>query len=214
MHFYAKTFKQVYPQLVQHIADEGVLIDDTFEIFGSLGFTLEKPQFDYIVAVKPEDVSFMEAFSAAIVSGKPYVARAFDTEKVKSFANPKLPDGLPDNFSVHYGVRLAQSKEYTIRQLKTRRAVQQILIPDDALIADCPDSNAEYACTQSLHWRLHNDYLNLHVHMRSSNVYRILPIDVYNFVSYMRHMANETHSNIGKFSMSIGSAHVFLRDLK
>lgn len=174
------------------------------------------------------DAKYCELFADFLCSHKADEEgqRTFaDYPKAKCYFDEtaKYADKLPKNFSASYGPRLAQQKAFVLDQLcqhkNSRRAVQILLDANDAIICDLPDGAlVEYSCTESLQWQLRDNELYLHVHMRSSSVWQILPIDAYNFQCYGNMMAKDISAKLGKkielecINMTFGNAHIFERD--
>lgn len=127
---------------------------------------------------------------------------------------PKSKD-LPENFNTFYGPRILSQLPLIERELRekpdTRRAVIMILDKDDLHLLD-KDESLEFPCTDSATFFVRDGNLNVHVHMRSQNMGQVLKLDMYLWGRFTCELANKLQLNLGKFSSSIVSAHVFKKD--
>ena len=127
---------------------------------------------------------------------------------------PKSKD-LPENFNTFYGPRILSQLPLIERELRekpdTRRAVIMILDKDDLHLLD-KDESLEFPCTDSATFFVRDGKLNVHVHMRSQNMGQVLKLDMYLWGRFTCELAKKLQLNLGKFSSSIVSAHVFKKD--
>ena len=143
----------------------------------------------------------------AVVEKYPNVARFM--EKPKS-------DQLPQNFNTFYGPRILEQLPHIIQELRdhpdTRRAVISILDSEDLLLLD-KDETLEFPCCDSATFSIREGKLNVHVHMRSQNMGQVLKLDMYLWGRFACELAENLGIDIGNFSSSVVSAHVFNRDI-
>lgn len=162
--------------------------------------------------------AFCRSFANSIIKGdSDYRNIEHMSDRAKQFANAKLPAGLPANFSLAYGHRIKQQEANMLAQLAegNRRAIMHIWCPTDyELIKPGSVFRGEFACTSSLQLFVRDGGLNMHVHMRSSNAYSILPIDIFNFTELQKHYADTLGLYYASFSISFGSLHLFKKDLQ
>jgi thymidylate synthase len=165
---------------------------------------------------------FADSYAQSVVRGDAYYSKIDHlSDRAKTYVNPKLPDGLPPSFSLAYGSRLKSQEKALVRELNSgvnsRRAYATVWSPEDYLLIHGNNQfEGEFACTGSLHFFKRDLALHLHVHMRSSNAYRILPIDMFLFSSYLQYIGSQCQdiNRLGNISVSFGSLHIFLDDLE
>ena len=122
---------------------------------------------------------------------------------------------MPSNFSLAYGLRIKQQESAMFSQLKegSRRAFMHIWCPEDYLLLNNNKFKGEFACTSSIQLFVRYKCLHMHVHMRSANAYRVLPIDIFNFTTLQQRYINQLGYGQGKFSISFGSLHLYKQDM-
>lgn len=129
---------------------------------------------------------------------------------------PKSPD-LPDNFNVFYGPRILRQLPLILEELErnrnSRRAVINILQESDLQLLD-KDETLEFPCCDSAQFTIRNNRLNLHVHMRSNNMANVAKLDMYLWGRFLCETAYAIDLPVGKFVSTIGSAHVFTKDVE
>jgi hypothetical protein len=137
-----------------------------------------------------------------------YPATAKFMEKPKS-------EGLPENFNTFYGPRILEQLPHIKKELidnpNTRRAVISILDKDDVLLLD-KDESLEFPCCDSATFFIREEKLNLHLHMRSQNMGQVAKLDMYLWGRFTNELAKELNREVGKFTSSVVSAHVFEKD--
>jgi thymidylate synthase len=129
-------------------------------------------------------------------------------------AAPKFGDVLVDpsnpDFGA-YGPRLAQrlSGAYTLlkKDPTTRRAVATIWEPRDLM------HNGDRPCTLSLQFLLRNDLLELHVTMRSQDVWLGLCFDAFMFAQVQHTIARRLGVDVGCYVHHVGSLHLYETDV-
>ncbi len=143
-----------------------------------------------------------------ILNDYPQVARFME--------KPKSSD-LPENFNTLYGPRILSQLPYVIQELKanpnSRRAVISILDANDLLLLD-KDESIEFPCCDSAIIYIRDGKLHIHVHMRSQNMGQVLKLDMYLWGRFACELAEELQCELGKFTSSVVSAHVFTKDFE
>ncbi|ESZ62706.1 thymidylate synthase [Mesorhizobium sp. L103C131B0] len=114
-----------------------------------------------------------------------------------------------------YGPRLFAGKPNQIKRIidmlndpdkrSTRQAVVQIFDQADLGEKDVP-------CTCTVQFFARGDYLHCQVSMRSNDAYRGLPHDVFAFTVLQELVARSTDLEIGTYSHSVGSLHLYDRE--
>ncbi len=163
------------------------------------------------------DYAYAEKFWEFMISGGTDAAEAFkEYPNVAKFISKPKSDVLPDNFNTFYGPRITAQLPAIINELKTkensRRAVIQILQEQDQVLLDS-DESLEYPCTDSITYYIRNGVLFAHCHMRSQNCAVVMQLDFYLQHKLMELIAKECNVEVGTYSHSIVSAHVFERDV-
>jgi hypothetical protein len=134
----------------------------------------------------------------------------------KFMEKPKSKD-LPENFNTFYGPRILEQMPSIISELKnhpdSRRAVISIIYKEDLQLLD-KDETLEFPCTDSATFFIRNGKLNCHLHMRSQNMGQVIKLDMYLWGRFTEELAKELNVELGKFSCSIVSAHVFEKDFE
>lgn len=139
--------------------------------------------------------------------------------KVSSFLEkPKSPD-LPSNFNSFYGPRILEQlpkiKKELVENINSRRAVINILQSSDLDLLDKhEDSNLEYPCCDSASIMVRDNKLNMHVHMRSNNMGNVAKLDMYLWGRFQCELAEGLGFELGHFTSTIVSAHIFDTDFK
>lgn len=132
----------------------------------------------------------------------------------KFMEKPKSKD-LPENFNTFYGPRILEQRSFIVEELKahpdSRRAVISIIYKEDLQLLD-KDESLEFPCTDSATFFIRNGKLNCHLHMRSQNMGQVIKLDMYLWGRFSEELAKELNVEMGKFSCSIVSAHVFEKD--
>lgn len=126
------------------------------------------------------------------------------------------PPGLPANFNTLYGPRLLSQLSKVVGELKkrnSRRAVVCILEDGDNVLYDT-DTGVEYPCTISFQFFIREGELHLHTNMRSQNCVTVLKLDMYLNARLMQTVAEMlSMDKLGNFTSSIGSMHMYDRDV-
>ena len=159
---------------------------------------------------------YAEAFWQFMISGGTDAEEAFKEypNVAKFIAKPKS-DVLPANFNTFYGPRIVAQLPALLKELKekpnSRRVVFQILQEQDQALLDS-DESLEYPCTDSVTYYIRDGKLYAHTHMRSQNCAIVMQLDFYLQGKLMQYIANECGVQLGTYSHTMVSAHVFERD--
>ena len=186
----------------------GILVEVTKP---SEGATFKNP------AINRIDYGYAEKFWEFMIQGGTDAEQAFKEypNVAKFIAKPKT-DALPSNFNTFYGPRIVAQMPALIKELKekhnSRRVVFQILREEDQVLLDA-DESLEYPCTDSITFYIRCGELHMHTHMRSQNCATVMQLDFYLMQRFMQYVADQCGVELGKYSHSIVSAHVFERDI-
>ncbi|MEQ8443866.1 MAG: thymidylate synthase [Alphaproteobacteria bacterium] len=116
----------------------------------------------------------------------------------------------PRLFGENAGSRRAGTSEWNrvIRTLEhgpgSRNAVIQLFSNSDAT-----QGNKDKPCTCTLQFAIRNDLLFLHTHMRSNDVIKGLPHDVFSFTMLQEMAAHQLGIGIGSYYHSVASLHLY-----
>lgn len=159
---------------------------------------------------------YAEAFWQFMISGGTDAAEAFkEYPNVAKFIDKPKSDVLPANFNTFYGPRIAAQLPALLKELKekanSRRVVFQILQEKDQALLDS-DESLEYPCTDSITYYIREGKLYAHTHMRSQNCAVVMQLDFYLQGKLMQYIADQCGVQLGTYSHTMVSAHVFERD--
>lgn len=159
---------------------------------------------------------YAEAFWQFMISGGTDAAEAFkEYPNVAKFIDKPKSDVLPENFNTFYGPRIAAQLPALLKELKekanSRRVVFQILQERDQALLDS-DESLEYPCTDSITYYIREGKLYTHTHMRSQNCAVVMQLDFYLQGKLMQYIADQCGVQLGTYSHTMVSAHVFERD--
>lgn len=105
-----------------------------------------------------------------------------------------------------YGPMLADQLPYVIGTLQSdpssRQAVISIWRPRPGLTKDVP-------CTVSMQFFIRKNAVQMHVHMRSNDVWLGLPYDIFNFTTIQHMVAAELGLAVGSYTHHVGSLHIY-----
>lgn len=150
------------------------------------------------------------------------IAAAEALQLIGGVSDPALMVKIAPNFKRYlasgafdgaYGPRLRGQLPLAIERLRadpdTRQAVVTVWDPGyDLLRTDSRD----YPCTVSLQFTLRDGALNLHVHMRSNDVYLGAPHDFFQFTQLQLAVANVLGAEPGAYYHHAASLHAYDRD--
>ncbi|UJD05800.1 thymidylate synthase [Klebsiella phage PWKp18] len=159
---------------------------------------------------------YAEAFWKFMISGGTDAAEAFkEYPNVAKFIDKPKSDVLPANFNTFYGPRIVAQLPALLKELKektnSRRVVFQILQEQDQALLDS-DESLEYPCTDSITYYIRDGKLYAHTHMRSQNCAVVMQLDFYLQGKLMQYIADKCSVQLGTYSHTMVSAHVFERD--
>lgn len=168
------------------------------------------------------NVDFAYSFAQAVVNGDTNCDNVVGmSDRARSFTIVPTDVGLPANFSVMYGPRYVQQRQFVLDELNnnpnTRRAYVSIIGPEDFQITQNPAcDHLEFPCT--IGWSFYVHGLNLYVHslMRSQNLWTIWPLDAIVLEHVAEDIASELNQPIDDivYSVTMLDAHIYERDIK
>ncbi|UIS65562.1 thymidylate synthase [Enterobacter phage vB_EclM_Q7622] len=216
------TFESAFKQ-----ANEKILEQPDFEIesrigrcneIGSMALRVLDPSTYKFKDERINRISYeyAEAFWQFMISGGTDAEEAFKEypNVAKFIAKPKS-DVLPANFNTFYGPRIVAQLPALLKELKekpnSRRVVFQILQEQDQALLDS-DESLEYPCTDSVTYYIREGKLYAHCHMRSQNCAIVMQLDFYLQGKLMEFIAKECGVELGDYTHTMVSAHVFERD--
>lgn len=168
---------------------------------------------------------YAKAFAAFVLSGSTVMpqslidlnpmAAKFDSSQTNLEAY-----GLPGNFSMFYGPRIAKQVLEVGLELAvnrdTRRAYISVLdgINDNQLLAPLRDGldKVEYPCTIGFNFSVEDDMLDIAVDMRSQNMVSVWPYDFYIATELLKAVAKIAGLQTGKVVGHVHNAHIYERD--
>ncbi|AUM58596.1 thymidylate synthase [Proteus phage phiP4-3] len=165
------------------------------------------------------DYKYAEDFWQFMISGGTNAIEAFkEYPNVAKFIDKPKSDILPENFNTFYGPRIVAQLPVLLKELKekpgSRRVVFQILQEQDQALLSLDDETLEYPCTDSVTYYIRDNKLYAHTHMRSQNCAIVLQLDIYLQGKLMEYIASECNVEIGHYTHSMVSAHIFERDIE
>jgi thymidylate synthase len=165
---------------------------------------LEEPLSNVLVDLtRKPSYRFMVAEWLWILAGRDDVASIGQYNK---HIIPFSDDGI--KFAGAYGPPLVSQWRVLDKMIKdpdTRQAIIQIFPQEVPFSKDVP-------CTLSFQFFIRNDSLEMKVNMRSSDVWLGLPYDIFNFTMIGNVVAGQFGLPFKKFSLNIGSSHLYERD--
>jgi thymidylate synthase len=210
--FIAKTFGELYLKLLQNLLWDGaeVKINRTGQLTKELlGVTLHVEDARSNVLVHPArglNYRFLVAEWLWIMAGREDVGSI-------SYYNSKIAWYSDDGktFAGAYGPRLELQFDYLIRTLKedpsSRQAVATIWTPNPAVTRDTP-------CTLHLQLILRDGKLHGIFSMRSSDAWKGVCYDTFNFSQLLNHYAGELDAETGSMTLHLGSSHLYEEEWK
>jgi thymidylate synthase len=105
--------------------------------------------------------------------------------------------------------QLANVAELLRKRHDSRRAVLQLFDRHDIL-----QEHEDVPCTCSLQFMRRHGKLEMFANMRSNDVYRGLPHDVFCFTMLQEIMARTLGVQVGTYKHAVGSLHLYVRDLE
>ncbi|AHY25005.1 thymidylate synthase [Pectobacterium bacteriophage PM2] len=161
---------------------------------------------------------YSEDFWKFMISGGTDAEEAFkEYPNVAKFISKPKSEVLPSNFNTFYGPRILAQLPALLKELKekpnSRRVVFQILESSDQKLLDS-DETLEYPCTDSVTYYIREGKLYAHTHMRSQNCAIVMQLDFYLQGKLMEYIAKECNVELGDYTHTMVSAHIFERDFE
>jgi thymidylate synthase len=152
----------------------------------------------------------------------PAIGAAEALQGIAGISTPELLCRVAPNFKMFlnstgqfdgaYGPRLFRSLEAAQKRLRddpdTRQALATIWAEEDAL----REGSKDYPCTIMLHFLIRENALNLHVLMRSNDIWWGTPYDFFQFTQIQLTMANTLGLRPGTYVHTADSLHLYARD--
>lgn len=149
----------------------------------------------------------------------PRIAAAEAVQLVGGFADPGLTRWSSPNFARYaedeghfhgaYGERVADQVEHVTRKLEddpeTRQAVVTLWDP----LLDNQPGKRDYPCTVALHFSRRPGLLDMHVLMRSNDVWLGFPYDVFQFTQLQHTVARTLGLRAGVYEHTAWSLHLY-----
>lgn len=129
--------------------------------------------------------------------------------------NKNMSDYSDDGQTLYgaYGKRIAPYIRDVVEKLSNDRNSRQAVLnitKNDDLKAKTKD----YPCTVAIHFMIRNNSLNAHVFMRSNDLYRGTPYDVFQFTVLQEVIANTLGINVGEYYHTVSSLHIYESDIE
>ncbi len=187
--------------------------------------------------VAPRGQATRELLGTTIVLDDPYtalpigvgrklnigIAAAEAVQLIGGFSDPQLMSAVSKNFDQFrdggifhgaYGPRIRPQLEAVVRRLdedsSTRQAVITLWDPlHDLHVA----GQRDYPCTVALHFMIRSGKLDLHVTMRSNDVWWGLTYDVFQFTQLQLTVASALRRGVGTYYHHANSLHLYERDI-
>lgn len=116
-----------------------------------------------------------------------------------------------ETFFGAYGPWLDRDFPYIIETLQrdrdSRQAVASIWRPN-------PPESRDVPCTVSIQYLIRHDRLYAHTYMRSNDLFLGFPYDLFNFTQFQRQLAAVLGVEVGTYTHTVGSLHIYGRDLE
>lgn len=151
------------------------------------------------------------------------VAAAEAIQLIGAFSNPELLLSASLNFARYvepygnfwgaYGRRIGLQLPLVVRKLtedpNTRQAIITLWNPD----LDNMPGKKDYPCTIALGFSIIDDHVELDVTMRSNDVWRGFPYDIFQFTQLQHTVANLLSRRIGSYRHHTYSLHIYDEDV-
>jgi thymidylate synthase len=211
MEFVGYTGHEVYAAAAAAVLELGALRKPRGQLTRDLGFvTLMVPE---PLQMLPLGTRPKLATRIAAVEAVQLIGGFSDPALITRVAPALLPYAEPDNrFHGAYGRRIGTQVTNVITKLRndpeTRQAV--ITLWDPAL--DNQPQKKDYPCTISLAFELHGGKLAMTTFMRSNDVWRGLPYDMFQFTQLQASIANALKIRCGFYRHIALSLHAYEED--
>jgi len=134
------------------------------------------------------------------------------TKELKYFSNfnSKMREFSDDGVHLNgaYGMRVGISIYEAINKIRNDKDTRQCIIPI-LNYRDIINETKDIPCTTNLHFMIRNNKLDLHVHMRSSDIIWGIPYDVFMFTMLQEILANTLQIDVGNYYYTSNSLHVY-----
>jgi thymidylate synthase len=188
-------------------------------------------------SVSPRGMATREILDAVIICDDPSdslptgcdrklnvaIGAAEAAQLVGGMSDPKLMTAISPNFErfmddgrFHgaYGRRVGTQALDVIRKIDADRDTRQAVITLWDPRLDNDPGKHDYPCTVSLIFQVRDDELNLHVTMRSNDVWWGLAYDAFQFTQLQYSVANALDVDVGRYHHHAVSLHAYERDAK
>jgi len=191
--------------------DPDFVNSDTYECVG-LGFILTDPCNNKNATANYE---YAEEFFQWILSGSTSLSQRI--KELNPFAKQFVDStNLPESYSSSYGAKIKQQLDIVLHELgsnkESRRAYVNVLYPEDKIILGV-ETTHEFPCTIGFQFLIRDNKLHMSVQMRSNNVVKVMPYDVYNFTRLQQYVGQKLGLELGNYYHYIVSAHIFNKNL-
>lgn len=207
-------FRSHYKDIINDVHDKGLVVAPrglpTHEIMGAV-ITIEPTaggRFDTLATGINRELSTTVAAVEALQLIGGFCNPNAMVAASKQFAN--FMDG--GSFWGGYGTRSRAQMPAVIRRLQrdpdTRQA--QITFWDPAY--DLTDGARDYPCTTAMRFFVRDNRLEAHVTMRSNDVFRGLPYDIFVFTQMQAAVASFLGLQVGEYQHHVSSLHLYESD--
>lgn len=111
-----------------------------------------------------------------------------------------------------YGPRFRHQLAHVLQSLRadpeSRQAVMTMWRPEIRV-----QKTVDTPCTVMFHFLIREDRLNMITYMRSNDCWLGLPYDLYNFTQIMNYVAGLLGKDVGIYTHTVGSMHLYERDI-
>lgn len=149
------------------------------------------------------------------------IAAAEALQLVGGRSYPELMVQLSPNFAQFrdggvfhgaYGPRLRPQMQSVLTKLREDRSTRQAVVTIWDPLQDGQGGRADIPCTVTMQFML-RDGLEMHLYMRSNDVWWGLAYDVFQFTFLQQVLAEALGTHAGKYVHHVGSLHVYERDI-
>ena len=119
-----------------------------------------------------------------------------------------LDDGM-HWFQGAYGPKIIDQLGYVIEVLRQDRASRQAVL---TIWRERPRLSKDIPCTIMMQFMIRKDQLHMHTYMRSNDMWLGVPYDLYNFMLLQQLVAYEMNADLGTYTHTVGSIHLYERD--
>lgn len=151
----------------------------------------------------------------------PAIGVAEAMQLVGGFTEPDLMVRISKNFEMFlddgafhgaYGPRAVSQIPEIVRKLRADKDTRQAVVTIWQPHRDNEPGKHDYPCTISLIFTIRDDALNIHVTMRSNDVWWGLAYDAFQFTQLQCTVANVLNIKVGRYHHHVVSLHAYERD--